>query len=135
MIGVAPKRYPRMVLVTCVPCEFWSCSHTLGWEGTAPLFMAPPPPWNAIANCVAMRSAGKYDRQLSSSPVSSMPTYTPSPVKPEVFRVDVNGLTVTFTASISHVLSPPVKSLTATASSGASPRSASGFAPATYGRA
>ena len=78
-----------------------------------------------------MRSAGKYDRQLSSSPVSSMPTYTPSPVKPEVFRVDVNGLTVTFTASISHVLSPPVKSLTATASSGASPRSASGFAPAT----
>src|SRR2546426_109758 len=46
--------------------------------------MAPPPPWNAIANCVAMRSAGKYDRQLSSSPVSRTPTYTPSPVKPRV---------------------------------------------------
>src|SRR5438309_12002011 len=102
LIGVPRNLYPMTVLVTCVPWEFWSCSQTLGWDGTAPLFMAPPPPWNARANCVAMRSAGEYDRQLSRRPVSSMPTHTPSPVKPEAFRVDVKGLTVAFHASICH---------------------------------
>src|SRR6266508_1312943 len=104
-----------MVLVTCVPCEFWSCSHLFGCSDT--LVPPAPPPPNDLAYCTAMRSWGKYRRQVSSSPVSRTPMYTPLPSNGTA-RAEVSGADITLIASRSHVLNPFAKLVTATPSNG-----------------
>src|SRR5690349_22236696 len=104
--GVPFRLKPRMVLVTWVPWVFWSFSHHPGGVGVAPCAAAPPPT-NAVAYCDAIRSTGKYARQVGSRPVSRIPMYTPFPVCATA-RTLVPGPVVTFTASRFHMLMPPV---------------------------
>jgi hypothetical protein len=44
-----------MVLVTCVPCESWSCSHLFGCSATVPL----SEPVKERAYAAATRASGK----------------------------------------------------------------------------
>ena len=93
-----------------------------------------PPPRNAIAYWVAIRSCGKYCRQESRRPVSSTATYTPAPVCATV-RSGPAWMFVTLMASRSQVFRPTRKLGSDTVSMGTPVRSASGVAAMTKGSA